>query len=284
MNVMKVLRNCDVIEHIASFLNSQDLGSWYNSCKTVRDCIDSLSLWRKHAKKLVKIMGMRKNILKEKGRKKSFNCKSQESAHFQKLCSSIQKNEVKRLRKKMNKQRRLVPAEITNAARLAHHGLLGSVGHLPLRSETWPWENLDLASIPTEQLASLVSCVTERIDIQSVIINCDIISILDNVKSNYLNINRQSLSSEETQALVRAMESGVKCVALSREARLDISALTQYSGQGKCKRVYCFNITTDGHREEVKNWALRINWGEHEDNDFNRYLLEIFCPKTFLPR
>ena len=84
-NVMKDLRNCDVMEHLASFLNSQDLGSWYNSCKTVRDCIDSLSLWRKHAKKLVKIMGMRKNILKEKGRKKSFDRKSQESAHFQKL-------------------------------------------------------------------------------------------------------------------------------------------------------------------------------------------------------
>ena len=77
---------------------------------------------------------------------------------------------------------------------------------------------------------------------------------------------------------MRAMESDVKCVMLGREASLDISALTQYSGQGKCKRVYCLNITTDRHREEVKNWALRINWGEHEDNnDF----LQIFCPKYY---
>lgn len=248
--VLRVLGNPDVMEHLARFLDIKELGSWYDTCQTVKKNIDELQiwrkraeLWRKHAVLLVDIFRPTADQEFLKNIKRTFDCKIEEAVHFRELCKSLEEH-VDELREKMSKFKivrgRLNLSEITNAARLAHHGLLGSVGHLPLRSETWPWENLDLASIPTEQLASLVSCVTERIDIQSVIINCDIISIFDNVKSNYLNINRQSLSSEQTQALVRAMESGVKCVALSREARLDISALTQYSGQGKCKRVYFY--------------------------------------------
>ena len=40
---------------------------------------------------------------------------------------------------------------------------------------------------------------------------CDLVTILNSVKSRVLSIRDQSLESEETQALVRAMESGVPC-------------------------------------------------------------------------
>ena len=55
--------------------------------------------------------------------------------------------------------------EIANAASLAHHGILGSVKSMDL-------ENVDLASIPAEHLASLASCVTEDVNIDNI---CDII-------------------------------------------------------------------------------------------------------------
>ena len=51
---------------------------------------------------------------------------------------------------------------------------------------------------------------------------CDLVTILDSVKSNLLIIISQSLSSEETQALVRAMESGVLEVRLNKDVTLDI--------------------------------------------------------------
>ena len=144
--------------------------------------------------------------------------------------------------------------EITTAASLAHYGMLDSVESLYL------W-NVDLASIPAEHLASLVSCVTECVDIINVS-NCDIVTILDNIKCEQLRIERQTLSSEETRALVRAMESHVEVVQLGcrGEVSLDMAALTQYSGQGKCRRVTCWSATADRYREEVRSWAKRISW------------------------
>ena len=147
------------------------------------------------------------------------------------------------------------------AASLAHHMLLGSVNIMSCHV-------VDLASVPAEHLASLTSCVTRTVDINNVS-NCDIISFLNSVKCEWLYISRQSLSSEETMALVRTMESHVERVVLGGwgEVILDISALTQYSGQGKCWYVVCWDDTADRYREEVRSWAEKINWKVTLDND-----------------
>ena len=74
--------------------------------------------------------------------------------------------------------------------------------------------NVDLTSVPAEHLASLASSVTRMVTIEN-ISGCNLVTILDNVKSRVLNIPNQSLGSEETQALVQAMESGVEEVGLN---------------------------------------------------------------------
>ena len=57
------------------------------------------------------------------------------------------------------------------------------------------------------------------------------------------------------------MESNVEIVILGDgEVSLDIGTLTQYSGQGRCRVVECFDDTADTFREEVRSWAQRINW------------------------
>merc|ERR1711971_1024600 len=87
-------------------------------------------------------------------------------------------------------------AKITFAASLVHLGLLGG------RRNRLPWLMLrhdNLASVPTQHLASLVSRVRNLVHIQS----CDkIVTILESVKSKSLFISNQNLSSEETRALV----------------------------------------------------------------------------------
>ena len=98
---------------------------------------------------------------------------------------------------------------ITCAASLAHHGLLGSV------EEIWLCD-VDLTSITPEHLASLISSVTGFVIIENVS-GCDLVTILDNVKSKVLYIYSQSLGSEETQALLRAKESRVEEVQLIEE-------------------------------------------------------------------
>ena len=89
--------------------------------------------------------------------------------------------------------------KISTAASLIHHKLFGSVNMATMRLD-----GLDLASVPAEYLASLTACVTELVEIWNVS-NIDLTSILDRCKSAVLNIDNQTLSTEETQALVRAM-------------------------------------------------------------------------------
>ena len=50
-DIMKVLGNLEVMEHLASFLDVKDLGSLYDTCQTVKDSIDKLQLWRKRAER-----------------------------------------------------------------------------------------------------------------------------------------------------------------------------------------------------------------------------------------
>ena len=139
---------------------------------------------------------------------------------------------------------------ITCAASLAHHGLLGSVNDIRL-------EDFDLNSVPAEHLASLASSMTGGV----VIINVSgLVTILDSVKSELLDIRYQSLGSEETQALVQAMESRVEQVVLDYKVTLEIRVLMEYSGQGKCMKVWCDSDTADRYREQLRAWAKSRNW------------------------
>merc|ERR1712242_644802 len=140
--------------------------------------------------------------------------------------------------------------KISTAASLAHHGLLSYL-------ETMSFTDVDLSSVPDENLASPVACVEQIVRIENVK-NCNI--ILDSVKSKYFNIKKQSLTSEETRTLVRAMESKVEIVQFGLGGRgegvtLDVAALTQYSGQGNCEYVYCENIFFEKYEAELRSWV-----------------------------
>ena len=152
--------------------------------------------------------------------------------------------------------------EITCAASLAHHGLLGSVKVLVLR--------YDLTSVPAGHLASLTASATESVEICNVS-GCDlVVTILDCVKSKILWIRDVTLlGCEETQALVRAMESRVEDVRLDEEVTLDISSLIEYSGQGKCSELGCYDEVAARYREQLLAWATSRNWAvSYESEDF----------------
>ena len=142
---------------------------------------------------------------------------------------------------------------ITCATSLAHNGLLGSVERMWLR-------DVDLTSVPAEHLASLFSSVTGVVTIINVSGSDGLVAILDSVKSNSLNIISQSLGREETQALVRAMESGVEEIRLNKDVTLDIRDLIEYNGHGKCEEVWCYYDTADRYREQLRTWATSRNW------------------------
>ena len=154
-----------------------------------------------------------------------------------------------------------VPEVISCAASLAHHGLLQSLNHLAMI-------DVDLRKISSQHLISLASCVTDILDITNVR-GCDMIALLDSVNCRVLYIDGQNLRTDDTQALVRAMETRVKNVMLGhkREVTLDIEALTQYNGQGKCWYIMMGLSSPSGGREKklrnwlqlVANWSLKTN-------------------------
>ena len=127
---------------------------------------------------------------------------------------------------------------ITFAARLAHHRLLESVKSMII--------DVDLTSVPDEHLAS---SVTGELHIKNVS-GCDLVTILDNVNCKHLYIWSQCLGSEETQALVRAIESRVGVVILHKGVSLDISSFASFNP----------NSLLDRYRGKLKTLARCRNW------------------------
>ena len=131
---------------------------------------------------------------------------------------------------------------------------------------------MDLSSVCSKQLDSLVNSVFSRLSIVNVS-GCDLVSILDNIQCPItLTLHREEkLDTEETSALVRAMETQVKEVVLGHDKRteLDIKTLTQYSGRGQCSVLHIVE-NDDGkeeYAEEMKNWARDKNWSWEADGD-----------------
>ena len=150
---------------------------------------------------------------------------------------------------------------ITCAASLANHRLLGSVGLMWL-------SDVNLTSVPAEDLASSVTGIFFIKNVSG----CNLVTILGSVKSKVLKIFRQSLDSEETQALVQAMESCVKEVWLDYKVTLDIRDLMEYSGQGKCRKVACYR--NDGYRKQLRTWAESRNWEVTHDNKKHCFVID----------
>ena len=157
------------------------------------------------------------------------------------------------------------PEVISCAASFAHHGLLTSLKLLAMC-------DVDLSKVPSQHLLSLASCVTYILTIKNVR-SFDLVALLDSVELEVMEISGQNLSTEETQALVRAMETRVKVTRLGHwhwmELTLDIDALTQYNGQGKCGCIMMdMSSPSSGTEEKLENWRLGANWDRNRSESY----------------
>ena len=96
-----------------------------------------------------------------------------------------------------------------------------------------------------------------------------------------MSIRRQSLGSEETQALVLAMESHEERVGLNEEVTLDIRVLIEYSGQGKCISLECKGDTENRYREKLRTWATSKKWQCEDDQYFDFQRVEEFRARYY---
>ena len=137
--------------------------------------------------------------------------------------------------------------DVTLAADLAHQGLLGSVEKMKLYG-------YNLSSVPAKHLIALTSSLTQRIGICKVS-GCDLVAIMDSLKCEEIEISDQVLSSEETRALIRALDSRVKVLAKFEHVTLDQTVLTEASGIGKEKVARSeSNWRIDWYKEQTSFW------------------------------
>ena len=148
------------------------------------------------------------------------------SVHISILDKEVIKNLVAWVKKEAGvvEPRRWPPSLQLCVAALAHHKHIQfNLDYIRLQG------HVDLGIVPTHHQASLVSSV--RILRIENVSGCDLVTLLDSVQCERLNIMSQSLGREETQALVRAMESRVEKVAIYN-VELYMETIPEYSEQG----------------------------------------------------
>ena len=135
--------------------------------------------------------------------------------------------------------------------------------------------DIDLSCIPVQNLASLVACVRFSVSIENVR-GCDLLKLLESVRSNHLFmfIDQQSLNSEETKTLVKALETYLEFFWWEygeQEGTLDIAAMTQYSGLGKCSHMVFLKGAK--YKEKFRTWAEGRDWEMLEQDDLGFLLI-----------
>ena len=147
--------------------------------------------------------------------------------------------------------------EVTCAAALSTHGALTQAHRLNIAEvKTMNLRELDISTIPAEEVANLTQCIRESVEINNV--HGDLSPVLSNVKCDVLRISKATLSTAETQSLVGAMVSGVEKVELGRGVAVDMETLAQYDGRGECRQVWLWGQII--YREQVNMWTKEMGW------------------------
>ena len=180
------LRNHIIMEEVSSYLDDEDLVRWYDSSMIFKRIIEQMdeSCWKKRTRLLAKAL-----------RITHFPRKT-----FREIFPML-RNDADILVHQIvasNRCRPLFLEEIVDAASLAHHGLITSLGKTELCE-------VNLSSVPADQLTSLTSCVKGFWKIENVS-GCDLVSLLDSLQCGVLKIRNQSLRKKDIQAIVRAMK------------------------------------------------------------------------------
>ena len=122
--------------------------------------------------------------------------------------------------------------------------------------------------MPASDLSSLVKC-SDIVDIQRV--TGDLSPVLSSVQGWELYISNTSLSTADTQQLVAAMVTRVKEVWLDEGLTLDMAALAQYDGKGRCGTVRLAAAVSEEYGDQVKTWVENLGW--QIGGEFSGYII-----------
>ena len=137
------------------------------------------------------------------------------------------------------------------AALLAWEGHLTSVENMRIM-------NISIRDIPRDHMEKLASVVTDTVNIHRINHADQVGSILASVQCTELWLSDMELSGAETWALVTAMRDRVQCVRLLYYT-LDIEELTQYDGQGRCRKLRVGRDMWTRYGDRLMRWWA-VEW------------------------
>ena len=108
---------------------------------------------------------------------------------------------------------------------------MAKMGILTSLEKMW-LQDIDISSIPSDNMAALSSVVTDCVCIDNVTGNIQ--TILANVKCRELVIRDVNLDHDETECLLEAMRNNMEEVWLYMNVSLDINALMSWANVGWC--------------------------------------------------
>ena len=145
------------------------------------------------------------------------------------------------------------------AANLAHRELIDELECIRL-GNTNTLDVTDLSTIPTHHLSSLVASAVGDVYIANVT-GCDLVTIINSLQCDVLDIFNQRLGREETKALGVAMKYRVSQVVMLDEVELDVKVLTDEIDVGRVMHrsmdlhLKCESSTDVTYARELRRWA-----------------------------
>ena len=148
---------------------------------------------------------------------------------------------------------RLTLTIVACAAALATHDYITELDNLFLH-------NLNLNSIPIQNLTNLVNSVRGKLSIR--MISCSRIDlVLRSIRSKTLCIGDICLGTANTKELLAIMTSHVESLELLQGTVMNIGALTRYDGRGACQRIKLFFFNNDQTiQNRLEAWVERMDW------------------------
>ena len=261
----RVMTNPIMMEKISNFLSDKDLLAMCLASKTTKKIVDQMDpiCWRKRALKLEAVLREDATVTTDptsyKERFLIFKSKVERLAN--RIRAKIEDNSGSITVSGYLDSKHFSLQELASTASLIHHNMLGEVSCKRLCLA-----EVNLSSIPNQQLGSLAACVTDQVFFGVNVIIPDLGVLLDKVKCDNLTFLSPTFNTEETLAMVRAMQTRVRIVILIHSrGTVDVRALKMFDGKGRCEQVWVLkgdSIENAGiiTEEDMRQLAQTIDW------------------------
>ena len=123
-------------------------------------------------------------------------------------------------------------------------------------------KDINLDQIPSQHLATLVSCAADEVLVQNV--EGDLANVIKSAKSCDLWFYHTTLDVSQTKLVVEALKDRIEVLYIGPGVSLDFDTLQQYDGSGKCREIVAHYTPSVPHKSILVNYGKVLGWKTEE--------------------